>query len=280
MTRHYVLVCLLFLIPGVLFVAGCLDLDYNPDHDIILIKVTSTGALEWSKIFDSGKDDIPISFFQTSDGGYAMLSDMEDKYHLGWYHRNLVKFSDTGDEQWNRTLYQLNCGSQFLILDPDGLLLTYVPSPELGEICKFNLRGDLVWNGTAVTIGNESKTAAELYNTTNAHSESVRPGEKGNSTKIQPPLPVTGRCIPTFDGGFSCAELQNNDDKKSNNPFEERKTTVIVKKLDADGILMWEQPVTSFCKPKYRDNIGLASLIQTSDGGYFILGNRDNFWKC
>jgi hypothetical protein len=271
---------LLLLIMGILLVAGCLYQDYVPNHDIILIKITPTGTLEWSKIFDSGKDDSALTFFQTSDGGYAMLGRIEDKNRFMVYYRNLVKFSDTGDEQWNRTLYQLNCGSQFLILDPDGLLLTFVPSPELGEICKFNLQGDLVWNGSALIIGNESKTAAELSNTTNAHPESVRLSEKGNSTKVQTPLPITGRCIPTFDGGYSCAELQNNDDNKSNNPFEGRKTTVIVKKLDADGILMWEQPVTSFCKPVSKSNIQLTSLIQTSDGGYVIIGNRDNFWKC
>ena len=57
---------------------------------------------------------------------------------------------------------QFNCGSESLIQDPDGFLLTFVSSPELGEICKFNLRGDLVWNGTEVIIGNESKNATEL----------------------------------------------------------------------------------------------------------------------
>ncbi len=280
MTRFHVFFGLLSLIVGVLLVAGCLYEDYVPDHDIILIKVTPTGSLEWSKIFDSGKDDSALTFFQTSDRGYAMLGRIEDKKRFMVYYRNLVKFSDTGDEQWNRTLYQLNCGSQFLILDPDGLLLTFVPSPELGEICKFNLQGDLVWNGTEVIIGNESKTATELSNTTNTHPESVLPDEEGNITRMQTLLNITGRCIPTLDGGLFCADLQSNDDKKSNNPFEGRVTTVIVKKLNADGILTWEQPVTTFCKPKAMNNIGLTSLIQTSDGGYFILGNRDNFWKC
>ena len=113
-----------------------------------------------------------------------MLAAIEDKNRYRVFHNDLVKFSDTGDKQWNRTLYQLHCGAEFLIQDPDGFLLTYVSSPELGEICKFNFQGDLVWNGTAVIIGNESKNAAELYNTTNAHIESVRPG-KGNITKVQ-----------------------------------------------------------------------------------------------
>ena len=54
MTRLHVLIGLLFLITGVLFVTGCMG-DYAPNHDIILIKVTSTGASEWLKVFDTGK---------------------------------------------------------------------------------------------------------------------------------------------------------------------------------------------------------------------------------
>lgn len=207
MTRFHVFFGLLSLIVGVILVAGCLYEDYVPKHDIILIKVTPTGTLEWSKIFDSGKDDRLYSFFQTSDGGYAMLVGIEDKNRFMVYHNDLVKFSNTGDEQWNRTLHQLNCGSQFLILDPDGLLLTYISSPELGEICKFNLQGDLIWNGTAVIIGNESKNAAELSNTINAHPESVRINEKGNITKMQMLMNATAHCIPDVNGGFFCAGL-------------------------------------------------------------------------
>ncbi len=278
MTRFHVMFALSFLIVGVLLLTGCLD--YVPKHDIVIIKVTPNGTSEWSKIFDTGKDDNAWTFFQTSDGGYAMLGSFEDKYHLGWYHGNLVKFSDIGDVQWNRTLYQLHCGSEFLILDPDGLLLTYVSSPELGEICKFNLQGDLVWNGTAVIIGNESKTAAELSNTTNARPESVRLNETGNIAKMQTLPNATGQCIITLDGGFFCAGLQSNEGEKSINPFEGRETKVIGKKLDTEGILIWEQPVATFCRPKYRDNIELTSIIQTSDGGYVIVGARDNAWEC
>ena len=218
MTRSHVFFGLLFLIVGVLLVAGCLYEDYVPKHDIILIKVTPTGTLEWSKIFDSGKDDRSQSFFQTSDGGYAMLGEIEDEHQFMVYHNDLIKFSNNGDVQWNRTLYKLNCGGEFLILDPDRLLLTYVSSPELGEICKFNLRGDLVWNGTAVIIGNVSRNATELSNTINAHPESDRLSQKGNITKIQIPNNMGAHCIPTREGEFFCAGLQSDEGEKRINP--------------------------------------------------------------
>ena len=209
-----------------------------------------------------------------------MLVGIQDKNRFMVYHNDLVKFSNTGDEQWHRTLHQINCGSEFLILDPDGLLLTYVSSPELGEICIFNLRGDLVWNGTAVIIGNVSRNASELSNTINAHPESVRLDEKGNITKIQTLMNATAHCIPAIDGGFFCAGLQFDEGEKRINPFEGAKTKIMVKKLDPDGILIWEQPVITFCRPKYRDNIELTGIIQTSDKGYFIVASRDNAYKC
>jgi hypothetical protein len=280
MTRFHVFFGLLFLIVGILLVAGCLYEDYVPKHDVILIKVTPTGTLEWSKIFDSGKDDRSQSFFQTSDGGYAMLGEIEDKHHLGWYHNNLIKFSDIGDEEWNRTLYQLHCGEEFLTRDSDGLLLTYVSSPELGEICKFNLQGDLVWNGTTVIIGNKSMNGSELSNATNGHFESVRLDEKGNITKMQTLINATAHCIPAVDGGYFCAGLQSDEGEKRINPFEGAKTKIMAKKMDAEGILMWEQPVIAFCRPKYRDNIELTGIIQTSDKGYLIISSRDNAYKC
>jgi|GEM_PF-5696932 len=267
MHRLHVMLCLSFLIAGVLLVAGCIGEDYVPNHDIILIKVTPTGTLDWSKIFDSGKDDIPISFLQTVDGSYAMVSGRE--YRLGMYHSYLIKFSDIGNEQWNRSLVQReqdraalkpdksNCAEEFLTQDSDGDLLTYSSSFGIGETCKFDLQGDLVWNGTAVTVVNGSKNRLEdqFYGKENI-------------------------CIPAIDGGSFCAELQSDDGKERINPFEGQKTKVVVKKLDRDGILIWEQPVTSFCKPVSMNNIKFKKIIQTSDGGYLILGNRDNFFKC
>jgi len=236
--------------------AGCIGPDYVPNHDIVLIKVTPTGTLEWSKIFDSGKDDIVISFFQTSDGGYAMIGGME--YRLGMYHSYLIKFSDIGNEQWNRTLDQSNCGEEFLTQDSDGHLLTYPSSTGIGEMCKFNLQGDLVWKGTSLVVENGSKN---------------RLGDQFYG--------VEKICIQSIDGGSFCAELQSDIVGRRINPFEGDKTEIIAKKLDKDGIQMWERSVTKFCKPKNFDsNILLKRIIQTSEGGYVILGSRDNFWKC
>ena len=95
------------------------------------------------------------------------------EYRLGMYHSYLIKFSDIGNEQWNRTLVQREeeraapapdqskCGEEFLTQDSDGHLLTYSSSTGIGELCKFNLQGDLVQNVTSLTVENGSKNRLE-----------------------------------------------------------------------------------------------------------------------
>ena len=52
-------------------------------------------------------------------------------------------------------------------------------------------------------------------------------------------------------------------------------------KLNSEGIIEWSNISLTFCKPqKTTTNVKVSNVIQTTDGGYIILGLRDNFWKC
>ncbi len=313
MTRHCAFVGLLFLVTGVLFVTGCLDLDYNPDNDIILIKVTSAGTLEWVKVFDTGRNDEAFSINQSSDGGFYVLGKTADENHFGVSNIILIKYSNTGELLWtttdmnsflaeskingwdhrvNRSWYDNEkygwIPSYAEMRNNQGYLFPFVNNSHLfivhldqhGQLVNSTLAGQNTGYPPSNIFSARGEYAVLYFNTTNAHYESVLLDEKGNVTKIQTLINATAHCIPTNDAGFFCAELRSDDGKKSLNPFEGQKTTVVEKKLDADGILMWEQSVTSFCKAKAMNNIGLNSLIQTSDGGYVILASRDNFFKC
>jgi hypothetical protein len=365
MTRLHVLIGLLFLVTGVLLVTGCLGRDYVPNHDIILIKVTPAGNLEWSKIIDTGKDDTASIIVPTSDSGLVIPAHLTNQW-------SLMRVSKDGSIVWERDYIKSGCLEDALTELRDGDFIS--ASSGYGAVCKIDKDGNLVWNMSSVKFDRlESSSVHSIietndggflvagdslfrldsegrlswkhsyglysviemkngqsylglsqknnqlfiiqldqrgniianlslgmyngyplpsmhttkngysilyFNSTKSQFESVLLDEKGNITKIQTLINATALCIPTFDGGFSCAELQNNDDKKSNNPFEGRNTTAIVKKLDADGILVWEQSVIAFCKPVSMSNIQLTSLIQTPDGGYIIFSQRDNFLKC
>ena len=36
---------------------GCTGLDYVPNHDIVVLKLTPDGSIEWTKVIDNGFDD-------------------------------------------------------------------------------------------------------------------------------------------------------------------------------------------------------------------------------
>ena len=316
MTRLQVIFGLLFLMAGVLFVTGCLGRDYVPNHDIVLIKVTSTGTLDWLKIFDSGRNDVPISINQISDGGYYVLGETADENHFGVSNIILIKYSSTGDllstttnmssiiaesnfngwdhevnRSWQKTYDNEKYGwiqSFVEMKENQGYLFPFVNDSQLlivhldrkGVLLNTTLAGQSTGYPPASIHSAQSGYVILYFNTTSAQFESILLDEKGNILKMQTLMNATIHCIPTLDAGFFCAELQSDDREKGINPFEGEITTVIAKKLDRDGILIWEQPVTTFCKPKSMSNIELTSIIQTTNAGYLILGNRDNFFKC
>jgi hypothetical protein len=373
MTRLHVIFALSFLMTGVLLLTGCLGEDYVPNHDIILIKVTPTGTLEWSKVIDTGGDDTARTMIPTSDGGILIQTILTNRW-------SLMRFSNDGSNVWERDYIESGCLDDAITQLQDGDFVT--ASSGRGAVCKIGKNGNLIWNkssvkfdrleysqvysiietndggflvtgdsqslfrldsegrllwnyfyGTegygniypiielkngqsflgvsqknnqlfAIQLDQSGKIIANyslgkydgspapsmnvkkngysimFFNTTNAHFESVLLDDKGNITKIQILMNATAHCIPATDGGYFCAGFQSDEGEKRINPFEGEKTKVIVKKLDADGILKWEQPVTTFCKAKALNNIEITGLIQTNDGGYLILGSRDNFWKC
>ena len=295
MTRLYVIFALSFLIIGLLLVTGC---DYVPNHDIILIKVTSTGTLDWLKIIDNGRDDRAGAMIPISDGGILIHMKLSNR-------SSLMRLSSNGSTVWDRDYVGSGCLDNAITQVRDGDFVT--ASSGLGAVCKIDKDGNLIWNVSSVKfdrlehsqvysiietndggflITGDSPglfrldSEGRLLNNTNSTMETILLDTDGKIKNQKTPLNATGRCITTFDGGFFCAGLQSNEGEKSINPFEGRETKVIGKKLDTEGILIWEQPVATFCRPKYRDNIELTSIIQTSDGGYVIVGARDNAWEC
>ena len=316
MTRFHVFFGLLSLIVGVFLVAGCLYQDYVPNHDIILIKVTPTGTLEWSKTFDSGRNDEPTSVNQIADSGYYVLGEIADENHYGVNNIVLIKFSSIGDVLWTTTnmssiLAESNINgwdhehnrswletydnekygwiqSYSEMRENQGYLFPFVNDSQIfivqlnrsGVLLNSTLAGQSTGSPPASIYSTQGAYVLLYFNTTNGHFESVRLDEKGNITKIQILLNATAHCIPATDGGYFCAGLQSDEGEKRINPFGGAKTKIMVKKMDAEGILIWEQPVITFCRPKYRDNIELTGIIQTSDRGYLIVGSRDNAYKC
>jgi len=71
------------------------------DSDFWLVKVDSSGSLQWNRTYGTPTADESTSVIQTSDGGYALAGYSTDSYASKnlWF----VKTDSSGNMQWNRT---------------------------------------------------------------------------------------------------------------------------------------------------------------------------------
>lgn len=67
-------------------------------QDVFLIKMNSTGSMEWKKILKGNGYNGIYSVIQTLDGGYAFTGLTSGANYDGW----LVKTDANGDEQWRK----------------------------------------------------------------------------------------------------------------------------------------------------------------------------------
>lgn len=87
---------------GYAFVGYTFSYGTLTDNDVYLVKINSSGAVQWSQHYDSGTADWGRTVIQTSDGGYLLcgktwLTDYSDGDI--WF----IKTNSNGVEQWNKT---------------------------------------------------------------------------------------------------------------------------------------------------------------------------------
>lgn len=95
---------------GGYILSGVKCIAYEYCEGLWLIKTDGNGNVQWSKIFQSGGDDLCIGFSvqQTSDGGYIVtgVSDVATVKSSDGGSLWLIKTNSNGIEQWNKTFYK------------------------------------------------------------------------------------------------------------------------------------------------------------------------------
>jgi len=103
------------------------DINNTGKSDVYLLKVNSSGAMEWEKTFGGPLDDQGYALVQAPDGGYMLLGFIE-KPELPIYDMYLIKTNQSGEKQWENTYdVQGNEGGVDIKPTPDGgyVLLGY-----------------------------------------------------------------------------------------------------------------------------------------------------------
>lgn len=230
------------------------DVTWPPDsNDVILVKTDAMGIIEWSKSFNSGKDDLGFCVQQTTDGGY-IISGFNDAMPVSLALNTnimLIKTDALGTVQWEKkyqfAIRDFNTHEPFSYVvkqTSDGGYIvtgtTAISHPADLNVLRTDAAGNIVW--------------AKTYE----HDASMWRNSLG--------LDI----IETLSGDFVIAGSMDKESPLNlNYPY--------FLKLSSTGNVLKQRffetlPVLSF-------QSGLSSVQQTADGGFFFtgMGGYNNF---
>ncbi|MFW6139792.1 MAG: hypothetical protein ACOC5S_00370 [Acidobacteriota bacterium] len=134
-------------------IAGYL-VDYGPwdsDRNILVLKLSSSGEIEWSKIFDFGSLDIAHSVQQTMDGGFVVAGHVGAIRHKERLYIWISKLDPLGQVEWQKVMGgNSREGSYYIQQTSDGGFVlagfeTSLPGKRGALVLKLFRNGDIEW---------------------------------------------------------------------------------------------------------------------------------------
>jgi len=140
-----------FILSGGVFYSNGDAHGYHGYGDMLLTKLTSSGAITWSKAFGGTGTEQAFSVVQTSDGGYiaaggSTSSDGDFKINRGSYDLSIIKISASGVLLWSKTYggSGTDYANNIIQTKDGGYLATGFTTSTDGDI-KLNHGGQDVW---------------------------------------------------------------------------------------------------------------------------------------
>ena len=217
---------------GGYIVAGCTESFGAGDRDFWVLKLTSSGDIEWQRTYGGGLDDQYCHIQLASDGGY-IVSGGTESFGAGGSDIWVLKLNSFGDIEWQRTYGGIygEWATYIQLTSDTGYIVSGVTN-EFGTIgnfwiLKLNSSGDIEWQ------------------------RAYGGGFMDYPWSIQ----------QTVDGGYIVAGYTESFDQQN------RWLDISVLKLTSSGDIEWELT--------YGGGVDdLAwSIQQTSDGGYIVAGS-------
>lgn len=224
--------------------------------DCWVVKLTSSGAMQWQKSLGGTGDDAAFSMDATSDGGYILAGvTYSGNGDVTGYHANaseyvgdiwVVKLDSNGNMEWQRALGGTLDEAAFNIRQTsDGgfIIATYTSSND-GDV-NGNHGGDDGWIVKLSSSGS-IQWQKSLGGSSVDHTNSID---------------------LTTDGGYVIAGYTGSRDGDVSGNLDTVYAQYWIVKLDAAGALQWQK--------SYGGSMDDAaqSIQQTSDGGYIVAGS-------
>jgi hypothetical protein len=207
-----------------------------------LVKTDGSGNMQWNKTYGLANSYvIGESVVQTSDKGYAIVG-----YKSGGPTNDniyVVKTDASGNLLWNETFGETHPSRGYSIvqtLDQGLVIAGYIRVAGINAdfyLIKMDSSGNMLWNKTFGRIAGDF-----------ASDDSAR------------------SLVQTIDGGFAIAGFTST--------YRGYYDTVYLVKTDSDGNMQWSRLLRAAILP--GDEYG-ESMIQSSDGGYVIVGTTYSY---
>ncbi len=254
-------------------------------HHGLIVKVDSSGNLQWNKTYGGVYTDEVHSILQTSDGGYAGAGVTWPTTATG--HLWLFKVDASGNLLWNKTIGGLhNDNAWSMAQTSDGGYITAGFSNNFGTgnsdfwLVKTDALGTLQWDKAYGTAG--SDTAYSVIQTSDGGYAMVgrqngrqcwlvKTDSSGtmqwSQTYGEPNANSTGYClIQTSDNGYAIGGYIDTFTGNTNTPYD-----FWLIKTDSSGNTQWNKKYGGPSEDIAR------SLVQTSDGGYALAGYTESY---
>lgn len=250
------------------------------NNDAFLSKYSSSGALEWTRLWGSSSGDRATAVIQTSDNGYVMVGNTAS-YGAGSNDAFISKWDADGALSWSRTwggaagdfandVTQLSDGGYAIT----GITTSYGAGGDDAFVARYNAMGDLIWNkawgggandrGSAIVTSPEGGIvmSARVGNIIHLIKWSADGNTLWSKTWGNSGSNEQTDLIATSDGGYAMAGTTSGYGAGLQDMFISKWTTA--------GDLTWSRTLGTSGSETGQ------SLAQTNDGGYVVSGISGN----
>jgi hypothetical protein len=256
-------------------------------EDMYVVKLNSSGSVQWTKTIGGAGKDFAVCIIQTTDNGYA-ISGYTVPYGSTYYNMVIVKLDTSGSIQWCRSIDRSNYEYATSINQTsDGGYILAGMSATGGVftsdmfIVKLSSSGTYQWSKTYG--GSHDEIAYSIIQTSDGgyafagYTNSYGPYNVFYILKIDSTgilqwsrlIEETGTgsavysVIQTTDGGFAMAG--------GFTPTGTGNYDMYIVKLNSSGSIQWTRTVGG------TGDENANSIIQTSDGGFVAAGNTNSY---
>jgi hypothetical protein len=247
-------------------------------RDIYLVKLDSSGNVQWTKTIGGSSYDEAWSIIQSSDGGYVVAG---GTLSFGGFY--VVKLDSVGNIEWTKIIGC--CGARSIIQSSDGGYVVAGNGPGAGGddfyVVKLDSSGNVQWSKTIG--GSDDDVAWSIIQSSDGGyvvagwTESFGAGDRDmfvvkldSSGNVQWSKTIGGSdwdeaysIIQSSDGGYVVAGETRS--------FGAGNGDIYVVKLDSSGNVIWTKTIGG------SDWDEAYSIIQSSDGGYVVAGETRSF---